>query len=189
MLRALPVVLVLAAALAFAVPAHAVLITVNFTVTADADDPVNAGTTANGSFSFDSSIILPGVAHSLVVLDPSGLNFTWTGTTWTDANASIGSGDSIVFHGLSFDAAGNLVGWTALGDPGGKAVVVDEAGPDDFTILHGTAFLYHDQGQTSFYEGSITWSTSTGSASEPASWLLLGGALVGLVGVRRRARK
>ena len=107
MLRALPVVLVLAVlSLAIALPAHAVLITVNFTVTADADDPVNAGATANGSFSFDSSIILPGVAHSYAVLDPSGLNFTWTGTTWTDANASIGSGDNIVFHGLTFDAAG-----------------------------------------------------------------------------------
>ena len=188
MLRALPVVLVLAVlSLAFTVPAQAILITVNFTVTAAAGDPVNAGAIANGSFSFDSSIIPPG-GGNVGVLDPSGLSFTWTGTTWTDANARLGSGDAL-FDALIFDAAGNLASWSAFGDPSDRLLETDLTAPDDFSIINGVAFLYHNQGQASFFEGSITWSTSTGSAPEPASWLLLGAALVGLVGVRRSATK
>jgi hypothetical protein len=61
MSRSLPVVLALALlSLAVAAPAHAVLYTVNFMVTGDLNDPVNAGLNQSGSFSFDSSIIPPG---------------------------------------------------------------------------------------------------------------------------------
>lgn len=40
--------------------AHAYLVTVNFSVLADPADATNAGTTASGSFSFDSSLIPAG---------------------------------------------------------------------------------------------------------------------------------
>ena len=72
-------------------------ITYSFRVTAT-DGPL-AGATANGSFSYDSSIVAPNVTLSATGLLTS-LSFTWHGITYDATTANTGF--------LSFDSAGQL---------------------------------------------------------------------------------
>ena len=185
MLRALPVMLVLAVlSLAHAVPAKAVLITVNF----------NAAGISSGTFTFDSSIVDPGnpvgdvngstdLASSISITDTFG-------QTWTSANAGV--------NYLAFDSSGNLTEWILGGDVDGiNNVGVPFVADFRVNVLSGGS-IGEAQSASGLYIlnlNTVTWSFSPqppydgGAAPEPASWLLLGGALVGLVGVRRRARK
>ena len=169
---------------ALAVPAHAVLITVHFTVTGAADDPVNAGVTANGSFSFDSSVVPVGGGE---VFNPvvSGFDLTWDGTSWTDANASVSY--------LAFDAGGDLTTMQLHGNPFGGFMLLNPT-VDDFGVYIGGGSLVFDYTREGVdgvgYRGTFSYTVSTGSAPEPASWMLLGGALLGVVGaVRRPSRR
>ena len=162
-----------------AVPAHAVLITVNLTVTGDANDPVNAGVTANGSFSFDSSIIPVGGGD---VFNPvtSGFNLTWDGTSWADANTGILQ--------LTFNAAGDLTDLNVFGTPSGGLMLLNPA-VDDFGIFTTPAlvFDYTREGVDGVgYRGTISYTVTTGSAPEPPSWMLLGAGLLGVVGTVKR---
>jgi PEP-CTERM motif len=191
--RALPVVLVLAVlSLATPVPAHAVLITVNFTFQGYFDDPLYQGDQFSGSFSFDSSIVpAPGTGfvnvgsfNNTTTDYASSIDFTFNGTTWTENNAGLVQ--------LQFDN-GQLHGWVLKGDAPGDNFQLSSTEPD--FILHsfsgGTGYGYSHPGTSYGSFGTVTWTvtTSDGSAPEPTSWMLLGGALVGLVGVRRGARK
>jgi len=95
--------LVVAAAWFALVPfaASATPITYEFSVTATSGP--FSGTTANGSFTFDSSSIpatLPGAANATGLL--TALNFTWNGITYNFQTANTGS--------LLFDGSGNLSG-------------------------------------------------------------------------------
>ena len=192
MLRALPVVLVLAVlSLAVAaVPAHAVLITVNFTVQADAGDPVDPNATANGNFTFDSSLIpVSGNGSVGGVVDTSerasSISFTWAGTTWTTANATVNE--------LSF-TNGQLMGWGFHGDldPSGIFGISALDGVPDIDLGPFSFNAYdHSLSAQVYHFRNLSWTVDYGTsgAPEPASWLLLCGALVGLVGVRQRARK
>jgi hypothetical protein len=175
--------------LALAGPAHAVLITVNFTVTADPTDPVNSGATANGSFSFDSSIIPPGgggLAEPIPTV--AGFNLTWDGTSWDDATTSFGAIDgNPVLNGMHFDSSGNMTNWVVFSDPGG----VLPSDPDHFRIFAfggSGEFQYHNFGTADGFIGTVTWSTTTGSVPEPSSWMLLGAGFLGMMGVVRRIR-
>ena len=166
-----------------AVPAHAFLITVNFTVAGDPNDPDNAGTSASGSFSFDSSIIPPG-GGGIDNPATSGFNLTWDGTSWDDTNASFGS--IVADEALVFDSGGQLVDWNAFGDP--NLIAMD--GGDDF-ILEGVGvpgFFYVKSGSSTLYTGTVSWTTSTttGEAPEPGSLLLFGPALLALGAFRGR---
>ena len=186
MLRSLPAVLVLTLlSLAFAGPAHAILITVNFT-----------GANASGNFTFDSAIIATGggtvgalngltdYASSISVTD-------FYGQTWDSSNAGV--------NYMTFDAANNLTGWVLGGDVNGigGSTILFLTNPfaidvHVFTDLGGVSEA--SNGGNAQGGGSFTWSFSpqppydSGAAPGPASWLLLSGALVGLVRVRRRVR-
>jgi len=165
---------------ACAVPAHAVLITVHFTVTGAANDPVNAGVTTNGSFSFDSGVVPVGGGE---VFDPavSGFNLTWDGTSWTDANASVSY--------LAFDAGGDLTTMQLHGDPFGGLMLLNPA-VDDFGVFNTGGSLVFDYTRDGVdgvgYRGAFSYTVSTGSAPEPASWMLLGAGFLGLAGTVRR---
>ena len=164
-------------------PAHAVLITVNFTVTGASSDPVNAAATASGSFSFDSSIIPPAGG---IVLDPvtSGFNFSWDGTSWTDANAS-----SLE---IEFDAAGNVLFWYMYGDPNGSFMMNSPNPVDDFQMAAspgGSEFRYTREGDELTYRSSMTYTIDTGSAPEPAPWMLAGAGLLAMISTARRSRR
>jgi hypothetical protein len=178
------------AALAFALftilavaPAHAVLITVNFTVAGAANDPVNAGTTASGSFSFDSSIIPP-AGGTLLSPVTSGFNFTWDGTSWTDATASCLE--------IEFDAAGNLTRWYMYGDPSDSFMITFPDPVDDFQMSassSGSEFRYVREGAELTYRSTLTYTIDTGSAPEPTPWMLAGVGLLAMMSTASRHRR
>ena len=160
-------------------PAHAVLITVNFSVLADPADPVNAGQTANGSFSFDNRIIPSGGGNLLGSpgLGASSLTFTWDDHTWSRADADA--------WGLSFDSGGNLISWGIGGAPGRTSWISPLVYPDFILgpgvgagIGPGDDFIYstdHDPPQA-LYRGTLaSWSVATSpSVPEPGTLFLLG---------------
>jgi hypothetical protein len=121
MSRNLLVALALAVlSLAAAAPAHAVLITVNFTVTSAPNDPSfpgAGGTTSSGSFTFDSSVIPSSPGTVLAPPDlATGISFTWGGNTWTENGAGL--------YSLTFASQGTwevqpglfLTDWALAGD-------------------------------------------------------------------------
>lgn len=180
MSRSLPVVLALALlSLAVAVPAHAVLYTVNFTVTGPAEDPVNNGVTASGSFSFDSSIIPVGGGD---VLNPaaSGFNLTWDGTSWTDANTKILL--------LTFNSNGDLTDSNVFGTPSGGFLLLNPTVDDIYFDFSALSFQYTREGVDEVaYYGTVTYSVTTGgTAPEPGSLALFGPGLLALGLIRRR---
>ena len=183
MSRSLPVALALALlSLAVAVPAQAIVYSITFTVLADPADAAHVGQTATGSFSFDGSIIPLG-GGTVVSPALTNVNFSWDGTTWTDANA--GS-----FY-LGFDAGGNLTNWFLGGDPTTVSGIDGSPGaPDDFWVkVAFSDFTYHDDStpSTTILYGTLTsWSVSTGNAPEPGTFALLGPGLLALGLVRRR---
>jgi hypothetical protein len=76
---------------------HASSITFSFSVTATSG-PLD-GVTENGTFTYDSSSIIPGGLNDDTGL-LTGLNFTWNGITYNQTTANTGS--------LEFDSSGNL---------------------------------------------------------------------------------
>jgi hypothetical protein len=184
MSRSVPFLAVLAGlSLALAAPAHAVLITVNFTLAVDASstDLPNAGTSTNGSFTFDSSLIPAGGGSLSPGPYESSINFTFDGTAWTSANADV--------YNLQFDSSGNLTAWRLGGAPGGATNISAFNNADDILFTGGTTMSYAKQGNTTrIFAGNLTWSVDSGTqtAPEPASWLLLVGGILGVAGVRRR---
>jgi len=181
MSRSLLVALSLAVfSLAVAVPAHAILITVNFTVTGAADDPVNAGVTTSGSFSFDSSIIPVGGGD---VINPgtSGFNLTWDGTSWTDANTTT--------YLLTFNSSGDLTDLSLFGDPS-AGIMMGNPAVDDFIFFgfSSPSFHYTREGvDFTNYVGTITYSVTTGGAApEPGTLALFAPGLLALGLIRRR---
>ena len=186
MLRALSVVPVLAVvSLAVAAsPAQAILITVNF-----------SSSIGSGSFSYDDAIVvLGGAVGSLGGSTDLASNISFSGGAgvWDSGNAGV--------NYLQFDAAGGLIGWQLGGDVNG--IGSTGSGGTDFYVRtspdFGDAFDYRiDQGfltiggsgSAAYNTDVVTYTVEQQAAPEPAAWMLLSGALVGLVTVRRRVRK
>ncbi len=163
-----------------AVPAQAVLVNYDFQVTASFGPLM--GTTANGTFAFDDSIIPSGGG----IIDQTNLltslAFTWNGIDYDANTANTGS--------MSFNATGNLIsiGFGTDCIAGTCFVVVNQ---------ESWAFVWN---QSNPSLSSFTYSVSggdgawTGSSSinpvsavpEPATILLLGSGLIGFLGFGRK---
>ncbi|HET9252569.1 MAG TPA: PEP-CTERM sorting domain-containing protein [Candidatus Eisenbacteria bacterium] len=175
----MPVVLA-ALALSFvfgAVPAQAVLITVNFTVRPASTD-LSSPPIGSGSFSFDDSLIPPGGGDVFGFVPIDSASFTWAGVTWTPSNSRVDV--------LQFNASGDLIGFRYHG---GSAPGL--SGNSDFLVrayVDGTSeFAYRQEGILRI--GSVaSWSTDQGAAPEPATSLLLLGGLIGVMTASRRVK-
>jgi len=102
-----PTLLCVAACLAASMSSHALGEEITYAFHVAATDGPLAGAKASGLFSYDSSIVAPGVTLSATGLLTS-LTFTWNGIAYDATSANTGF--------LSFDGAGQLVYQWAIGN-------------------------------------------------------------------------
>jgi hypothetical protein len=158
-------------ALGVALPARADSITITFTVFPAPGDPVNSAP-STGSFAFDTSLIPSGggrVENVASGLGATTINFMWSHTLWTTANADLGE--------LRFSRSGRLVDFFLGGFSGGLTGFLTgppEAVVDDFAILsfqaaEGFGFQYTNAGNPEILFGGLT--TDLHPTPEPSSIL------------------
>lgn len=130
---------------------HAYPIQVHFAVVGDPGDPVNAGLTAGGSFTYDSDIIPfgGGTVSNSVGLNVPTVSFTWDGHDWNTTNADV--------YQLSFEADGRLSGWVLGADINGSDC---GPGPDFFVSVIAFSgavnFVYSTSPTSGNYSGNLT---------------------------------
>jgi hypothetical protein len=173
--------LITAAILAWPAPGTATPITIPFYVTATSG-PLN-GTIETGSFTYDSSSMVPGGGLNNNTGLLTALNFTWDGITYNQTTANTGS--------LGFDAAGlqsALFGNDCFAG-GCQFATIPPASPKElWVVIYPTEFDY---------EIGATGATGTGTVTpgipptvpEPPTLTLLGAALAGLFLFRSQASR
>jgi hypothetical protein len=163
--------------------AQAFPITYDFTVTGTTG-PL-AGTVAHGSFSYDSSSILPPPQINNQTGLLTSLSFTWNGVHYTQATANTGS--------LGFDARRNLTSTrfgtncTAGGCNNNPALNDDQFSVDYFGPS-SNFFIYTVPGMTAFPADLFDGTVTIALAPEPASLTLLAMGIAGLGLVLRTRR-
>lgn len=161
-------------------PATANATPVNYEFTVTATSGPLSGTVSHGTFSYDSSSIMPGATNNAANL-LTALDFTWNGTTYNAATANTGW--------LDFDSAGQLDNFVIGNNcSSGNCSVV--WGSDQWFAFPGMdGFGYSTPDDPEFWEGSITYSLATTSVPEPTALGMFGfGVLLlgGFVTLRRR---
>ena len=167
--------------------AQAAIETFNFSVTATTG-PL-AGTSASGSFSFDSSVVPAGGGEIDATAILTALSFTWHGISYTAATANSCQ--------AFFDGSGALVGISFSGQnfPGGCGV---ESGQEGWNIewLRQSQFFSSDFFVFTYAEpghfGDETGTASITPASvvaEPGTLSALGAALAAFGWLRRRRKQ
>ena len=156
---------------------------VSFTAHPAANDPVNTGP-STGTFTFDSSLVVPGA----LVSDAANGLATDVSFFWGSTLFDITTADLIE---MRFDAAGALEFWHLGGRAASLTSWVSQPGEqvvDDFSISPGgpgRSFFYTLQGRAGTFQGRVT--ADPAPVPEPATWLLLGSGAVALLR-RRRSR-
>jgi len=161
----------LALGLAFIPAAHATPITYAFTVTATTG-PL-AGSISSGTFTYDSSAIVPGGFNAGTGLF-SALDFTWHGIHYDQTTANTGE--------LTWDASGNLLLWLFGTNCHSASCDLFAPGSEGWNIAGFNNFNYN-AGTAGGGIGTVTRSQVT---PEPSSFALAIFGLGGLAWVRRR---
>ncbi len=173
-------------AFGMAQPAGADPIVVKFTAFPAAGDPVNTGP-STGSFTFDSSLIPPGggqIQDSTFGLGLTDVNFRWSNTLWTRANADVGE--------LQFSPSGTLLAWV-LGNTNsiyGFHVSPASAVIDDIFVLAsvccGAGINYTNAGFEGLLDGRLLTNSVPSPVPEPSTVVLLATGAALLVRARRK---
>jgi hypothetical protein len=93
---------------------------------------------------------------------------------------------------IEFDAAGNVKRWYMYGDPNGSFMMNFPNPVDDFQMSAtslGSEFRNTREGDELTYQSVMTYTIDTGSAPEPAPWMLAGAGLFAMISTARRPRR
>jgi PEP-CTERM motif len=168
--------------LAVALNANASPITFSFSVTATSG-PLD-GITENGTFTYDSSSVIPGGVNDNTGL-LTGLNFTWNGITYNQTTANTGF--------LEFDSSGNLTE-AFFGDNCVASACTIAGGTNNWQLFAVPGETIHDftyatPSTTDSFGGTVT--TALSPIPEPSTLALVGVGVAGLmlVGARLRSRR
>lgn len=167
--------LALAAAAVFAPAAMATPVTYNFTVNVN-NGPL-AGTVENGTFTYDSSSVVPGSVNYSAGLF-TAFAFTFNGTTYNAGTANTGF--------LYFDGAGNLTSF-AFGNNCVAGSCSVYGGTDQWYAQPGTGgFVYSTPAFGDYADGNVSFALV--AVPEPGALGLFGFGLLLLSGLVARRR-
>jgi hypothetical protein len=166
--------------LAAAFHANAFPIAYSFSATPTAG-PLD-GVTENGTFTYDSSSIVPGGGNSSTGL-LTALNLTWNGIAYNQTTANTGF--------LVFDPGGDLV-YATFGNNCVAGTCTVNSGNEEWYInaepgVTGS-LSYSTPSSDDFFGGTVT--TALSAVPEPSAFTLLGVGIVGLmfIGAAQRPR-
>jgi hypothetical protein len=149
---------------------------VNYTFLVTATSGPLSGTTASGTFSYDTSSIVVGSNGNTGLL--TALNFTWNGTVYNRTTANTGT--------LFFDNSGHLIS-QVFGNNCAAGFCAVTPGQDQWYV-GSSGFTYSTLGAANAYTGTAPVSL-VASTPEPSTLSLLSLGLGFFAVARRRKRR